>query len=78
MNSDSAGNCLVALNESQAFGGQPPRWAEAMAARPAGALPFLDKATLSARRRAAGLSDDADAPLRAAADAIAVPPMPVK
>ena len=60
-------DCMQCLGEAQAFGGNPPHWAEAMAARPSGDLAFLDRATLVSRRCAAGLAADADAPLLAAA-----------
>ena len=67
-------DCLTRLGEPQAYGGNPAHWDEAMAARPAGPLPFLDIAAIPARRRALGLADDADAPMAAAAAAIAADP----
>jgi len=67
-------DCLQCLGEAQAFGGNPPHWAEAMAVRPPGDLAFLDRATLVSRRCAAGLAADADAPLLAAATAVAADP----
>ena len=47
---------LNAIREPGAFGGNPPLWAEAMAAMPAGKPEFLDPAALSARRAAGGLA----------------------
>jgi hypothetical protein len=51
---------LNAMGESAALGGNPPWWADAMAARPSGPIPFLAPAALPARRLAAGLPADHD------------------
>ena len=56
--------CLTLLEESEAFSGCPPYWDEAMAARPACLLSFLNPQTLVSRREAAGLPADVDASLR--------------
>lgn len=52
--------CLARLGEPQAFAGCPPHWDAAMAAWPERGLPFLDRATLAARREAAGLAADCE------------------
>jgi hypothetical protein len=64
---------LAALREPGAFGGNPPLWAEARAARPA-RLPFLEPAAIPARRRAAGLPPDRDPLLVAMAAEITASP----
>ncbi len=46
-------------------------WAEALAARPVGGLPFLDVTSIPARRAACGLAPDADAGLLRVAQRIA-------
>jgi hypothetical protein len=61
---------LLVLGEPGAFGGQPPLWNEAMDAMPP-ILPFLDPATLKARREAAGLPPERDRLLAAMVSAIA-------
>jgi hypothetical protein len=65
---------LTAIGEPGAFGGNPPLWAEAMAARPAGLPAFLDPASLGARRSAAGLPPDRDPLLGAVARTVAADP----
>ncbi|MCX7935964.1 MAG: acyltransferase domain-containing protein, partial [Planctomycetota bacterium] len=65
---------LSALGEPEAYGGKPPFWEEAMAARPAGELPFLALDTLAGRIKAAGLSADRYQPLADMARTIASDP----
>ncbi len=55
--------CLALLGEPQAYSGSPEYWDEAMAAKPAGLLPFLDRESLPMRREAAGLTAEVDAAL---------------
>ena len=56
----TAHDVLRALGEPNAFGGSPPFWDVAMAARPDTGAPFLDLATLSARRALSGLPAERD------------------
>ncbi len=65
---------LQEIQAAAAFAGEPPQWAAAMAAMPAGELPFLDPAQVPARRQAAGLTADHDQPLVDMATAIAGDP----
>jgi len=65
---------LTAVEEPDAYGGQPPWWEEAMAARPAGEPDFLAVETLAARIKAAGLSDDHCQPLAEMARTVAADP----
>lgn len=71
MQDTSAKSVLEAIREPGAFGGAPGEWDAAMAAMPAGLPPFLDRATLSARRAAAGLPTERDALLGAVAAEVA-------
>jgi hypothetical protein len=57
----SAEAVLSAIGEPGAYGGKPPFWMDAMAARGPGTPPFLDLSTLATRREAAGLPEDRDA-----------------
>jgi hypothetical protein len=70
----AAQTVLQDIQEPAAYGGNPPFWAEALAALPAGILPFLDPATLSARRAAAGLPAGHDAGLAGMAATVAADP----
>ena len=57
----TASTVLRDIQEPGAYGGNPPFWEEAMAALPAGTLPFLDLAAIPARRAAVGLPAERDA-----------------
>jgi hypothetical protein len=69
--SSAAQSVLAGIGEPGAFGGNPPFWAEAMSAMPAGPLPFLDPAVLSARREAARLPPERDGVLADVAKTVA-------
>lgn len=67
----SADAVLRALGEPAAFGGTPPLWDTALAAWPQEPPPFLDTATLTARRMRSGLPAVRDRLLREMAATIA-------
>lgn len=67
----TAESVLSAIQEPEAYAGQPPFWREAMAAMPAGMPPFLDAGTLSRRRAAIGLPAERDEVLGALAARVA-------
>ena len=65
---------LESIHEPTTYGGNPPFWEQAMAEMPAGRLPFLDPATVSARRAAAGLPAERDALLTEMASMLSTDP----
>jgi len=70
-NTPTAQQVAEALGEPGAWKGEPRRWDEAMAACPAGPLPFLATAKLAERCRAAGIAGDRVPLLVSVADEIA-------
>ena len=62
------------IQEPGAFGGKPAFWDEAMAALPAGVLPFLDPGAIAARRAAADLPAERDDLLLDVASTVASDP----
>jgi hypothetical protein len=71
MNTPDARTVLEALQEPQAYGGNPPDWNEAMTALPRDPLPFLDKAALPGRIGEAGLLENHIGPLSDMIDLVA-------
>jgi len=71
MNSPEAAAILAAIQEPEAYGGNPPDWHEAMTKMPPGLPPFLDGTSLPARVRAAGLAEDRIAALTETAALVA-------
>ena len=69
VNTDSK-QVFEALGEPEAWKGEPHRWSDAIAAYPAGPLPFLDTTALSEKCRIAGIAEDRIPLLTALADEI--------